>query len=352
MTSEPEVRAVTGVNRAWKDTDITSTNRGLPVSGRNVTVALLDTGIDSTHGDLSGRVTKNIKLAGTQSAPVGFSYPVSSESLPNTDQAYGHGTFVGGVIAGNGSLSGGKFSGVAPNARLVGLSAGDLTLVYVLEGFDYLLSNANFANDAPSQFSGIAQPGKTVDIRVNIPEGTLAASVQISWGPLWSNNDLGLSVYDPLGTLYAQSNTFNLSGLTGKREGVTVINPAAGGWRASVRNTLGGFSSPQQFYGLLQIGRANYAALTDVGSLSPALREDIFQSLRSFSMWPIGNEFKVDYAVTRADLASAMVLSARVPQYLPRQGSYSDVTDPLTMLFVESAQASPTGALFTDVTKG
>ncbi|MDQ5843723.1 MAG: S-layer homology domain-containing protein, partial [Acidobacteriota bacterium] len=42
----------------------------------------------------------------------------------------------------------------------------------------------------------------------------------------------------------------------------------------------------------------------------------------------------------------------RVPQYLPRQGSYSDVTDPLTMLFVESAQASPTGALFTDVTKG
>ncbi|MDQ5846432.1 MAG: S8 family serine peptidase, partial [Acidobacteriota bacterium] len=143
LTSEPEVRAVTGVNRAWKDTDITSTNRGLPVSGRNVTVAVIDTGIDSTHGDLSGRVTKNIKLASTQSASVGFNYPTNSESLPNTDQAYGHGTFVGGVIAGNGSLSGGKFSGVAPNARLVGLSAGDLTLVYVLEGFDYLLSNAN-----------------------------------------------------------------------------------------------------------------------------------------------------------------------------------------------------------------
>ena len=57
---------------------------------------------------------KNIKLADTQSVGVGFNYPVNSENLPNTDQLYGHGTFVAGVIAGNGSLSGGKFSGVAP----------------------------------------------------------------------------------------------------------------------------------------------------------------------------------------------------------------------------------------------
>ena len=141
LTSEPEVRAVTGVNRAWYDTEITSDNHGLPVTGRNVTVAILDTGIDGTHGDLAGRVTKNIKLADTQSASLGFNYPINSENLPNTDNLYGHGTFVAGVVSGNGSLSGGKFSGVAPGAKLVGLSAGDLSLLYVLEGFDYLLAN-------------------------------------------------------------------------------------------------------------------------------------------------------------------------------------------------------------------
>ena len=70
-------------------------------------------------------------------------YPSNSESLPNTDQLHGHGTFVAGVIGGNGSLSGGKFAGVAPEAKLVGLSAGDLTLFYVLTGFDYLLANRN-----------------------------------------------------------------------------------------------------------------------------------------------------------------------------------------------------------------
>src|SRR6185295_5394255 len=79
----------------------------------------------------------------TQSGSVGFNYPINSESLSNTDQLYGHGTFVAGVIAGNGSLSNGKYSGVAPGARLVGLSAGDLTLLYILEGFDYLLSNGS-----------------------------------------------------------------------------------------------------------------------------------------------------------------------------------------------------------------
>ena len=143
LNSEPEVRAVTGVERAWRDAEIAISNHNLPVTGRNVTVAVLDTGVDGNHGDLAGRVAKNIKLAGTQSASVGFNYPINSESLSNTDQAYGHGTFVAGVIAGNGNLSSGKYAGVAPGARVVGLSAGDLSLLYVLEGFDYLLANGS-----------------------------------------------------------------------------------------------------------------------------------------------------------------------------------------------------------------
>ena len=44
------------------------------------------------------------------------------------------------------TASNGKFSGVAPGAKLVGISAGDLTLLYVLEGLDYLVANGNGLN--------------------------------------------------------------------------------------------------------------------------------------------------------------------------------------------------------------
>ncbi|HKO96888.1 MAG TPA: S8 family serine peptidase [Pyrinomonadaceae bacterium] len=567
LTSEPEVRAVTGVTRAWKDAEVISANSGLAVSGKNVAVAILDTGIDATHRDLAGRVIKNLKLADTQSISAGFNYPLNSEHLENTDAISGHGTFVAGVASGSGALSDGKYSGVAPGSRLVGLGAGDLTLLSVLAGFDYLLANGSdlgvkvvncsfsantvydandpvnvatrmltdagisvvfsagntgpgqhtlnpyaaapwvigvgatdtqarlasfssrgvfaspqfhptlvapgvdvvslrgsgianvtgitglagadsrrlnstellnyttangtsfsapqvagaialmleanptltpsqvkeilqrtatplppyyshetgtgmlnvhaavlesafsnrhigmwrgtvdrdqvdFVSDAPIAFSGTVQPGGLAEATVNVPEGVIAATVQISWGPMWSTNDLGLSVADPMGVTRAQANTLNLTGLNGKRESVSLASPGAGAWRVGVRNSLGGLSTPQQFYGLMEINRTNFARLQDVGSLSPSLREDIYQSLRSYTMWPLGSKFRADFGVSRSDLATAMVLSARVPQYLPGQSSYRDVRDANTMLFVESVQASPTGSLFIDVVKG
>jgi serine protease AprX len=565
-TLEPEVRAETGVDRAWNDREIATHNLNTSVSGRGVTVAVLDTGLDGTHGDLAGRVVQNVKLADTQSASAGFNYPVNLENLSNTDQAYGHGTFVAGVIAGNGSLSGGKYSGVAPGARVVGLSAGDLTLLYVLDGFDYLLSHADlgarvvncsfsantvfdpndpvnvatkmmadrginvvfsagnsgpglhslnpyavapwvvsvgatdtqgrlasfssrgdfasalfhptlvapgvsvvslrgsgvtnvtgaegatgadtqrlsaselpyyttasgtsfsapqvagaialmleanpnltpaqtkdilqrtatplppyyqhevgvgmlnvhaavlqatfpvrrigewratldrgqvrFINDPLTQFSGSAQPGTNSDVSLQIPDNALLASVQISWGPLWSTNDLGLELYGPDNTLRAQSNAINLPGLTGNRERVVVSMPTSGSWRASVKNTIGVAVTAQPYFGVLEVGRAQYAPLPDVVSLSPTQQSEIYQSLRSYVMWSMGKGFCPGFAVSRADLAAALVLGARVPQYLPGQPSYRDVRDAVTMTFVESAQASPNGSLFVDATPG
>jgi hypothetical protein len=209
-----------------------------------------------------------------------------------------------------------------------------------------------FATDAPLQFSGIVQPGTTAETTLTIPEGTVAASVQISWGPFWSTNDLGLSVYDQSGNIRGQSNTINLPGLNGKHESVSLTTPAAGAWRISVRNTLGAIATAQPFYGVVEVRRACYARMNDIDLLSPVLRDEIQQSLRSFTMWPIGSKFRADFGVSRLDLATALVLSARVPQYVPGQSHYQDVRDPTTMLFVESVQASPTGAVFIDATSG
>ncbi len=139
LNSDPYLKT-TGIQRVPTDNDLRVRNSGMPVSGKDVTVAVMDTGINSQHADLSGRVVQNVRLADTQSVPTTFVEPVSVENLPNTDLAAGHGTFVAGVIAASGVSSGGKYSGVAPGANLLGLSTGDLNLTHVLSGFDYLLT--------------------------------------------------------------------------------------------------------------------------------------------------------------------------------------------------------------------
>jgi serine protease AprX len=72
------------------------------IDGSGVTVALIDTGVADV-ADLGDRV-----LARVDFTPGG-----------NGEDAYGHGTHLAGVIAGNGAASLGKWRGVAPGANLV-----------------------------------------------------------------------------------------------------------------------------------------------------------------------------------------------------------------------------------------
>ncbi len=48
-----QTKPLIGVDRLRKDADITRRNGGLPVSGRNVTIAINDSGVDGTHADLA-----------------------------------------------------------------------------------------------------------------------------------------------------------------------------------------------------------------------------------------------------------------------------------------------------------
>lgn len=136
----------TRIGNVGSDADLKTANSGLTPSGRGVTVAVLDTGINASHPDLAGKVVQNVKLADLQSATVGFPNPQPLEGLINTDNGGGHGTFVAGIIAGSGASSSGKYAGLATGARLVGISAGDLSLIYVLAGFDYILEKGGQYN--------------------------------------------------------------------------------------------------------------------------------------------------------------------------------------------------------------
>jgi len=209
-----------------------------------------------------------------------------------------------------------------------------------------------FVSDPVRQFGGTVQPLSGYETYMSVPEGALHASVQIGWGSIYSTNDLGLTLSDPGGVRRASANQLNLPGLTGRRERANVKSPASGRWRIGVTNTLGLAGTPQRFSGVLEVTRAQYAPLTDVDGLSQSAREAVYQNLRSYVMWPLGGSFRPGFGVTRIDPARTLVLGARVPQYAPGRPTYSDVLDRSTMLFVESVQAAPGGALFTDATPG
>ncbi|MCP2244526.1 Serine protease, subtilisin family [Lentzea aerocolonigenes] len=67
-------------------------------TGKDVTVAILDTGVDETHPDLAGAVVESKNFSDSDT----------------TDDRFGHGTHVASTVTGDG-----KYKGIAPDAKLV-----------------------------------------------------------------------------------------------------------------------------------------------------------------------------------------------------------------------------------------
>ncbi|MBB5016011.1 S8 family serine peptidase [Rehaibacterium terrae] len=119
----------------------------LGLKGRGVTVAVLDSGIDANHPDLSfgSKTIQNVKLIGD----LGLAGVAAAlENQPNTDTSSGHGTHVAGTVAGTGAASATDhrrpyyYDGIAPEADLIGLGAGEaISILFALQGFDWVLAN-------------------------------------------------------------------------------------------------------------------------------------------------------------------------------------------------------------------
>jgi hypothetical protein len=144
-----EGRTISGVENLIRDADVTARNSGLPVSGRNISVSYIDTGIDATHPDLQlgQNVVQNVYFATADvplSLPSGFLPIVPVENVPISDVEGGHGTFGAAVTAGTGAASGGLYAGMAPGAKLIGIRAGNdvgLTTYAIVQAMEYTLVN-------------------------------------------------------------------------------------------------------------------------------------------------------------------------------------------------------------------
>ncbi|MFQ5710488.1 MAG: S8 family serine peptidase [Candidatus Geothermarchaeales archaeon] len=113
-----ESTAIVGAPSVWD----------IGVTGRGVSIAVIDTGVNWTHPDLAGKVI------------ISKSFAPGEDPMDYT----GHGTHVAGIAAGTGAASGGKFRGVAPDANIMNIKVfatdGYALLGWVLAALDYTLS--------------------------------------------------------------------------------------------------------------------------------------------------------------------------------------------------------------------
>ncbi|MEV8639266.1 S8 family serine peptidase [Streptosporangium sp. NPDC051023] len=139
-----------GVGKIWLDglrkpaLDSSVKQIGAPIAwqrgytGAGVKVAVLDTGVDATHPDLSGRVSAQADFTG-------------SADLADRN---GHGTHIASTIAGSGAASGGTYKGVAPGVSIL---AGKVCAIFCEESA--LLAGMQWAGEQGAKVVNLSLGG-------------------------------------------------------------------------------------------------------------------------------------------------------------------------------------------------
>jgi serine protease AprX len=108
--------------------------------GQGITVAVLDSGMNNLD-DLKDRFGTS-RIRG--------SVRFTDDPIGGTNDRYGHGNHVAGIIGGNGEASNGKYVGVAPKANLINVkiteSTGVSRMSDVIAGMQWILNNKTTHN--------------------------------------------------------------------------------------------------------------------------------------------------------------------------------------------------------------
>ncbi|MBP2706729.1 S8 family serine peptidase [Microbispora sp. RL4-1S] len=222
-----QARAASVPEKIWLDgkakvsLDVSVPHIGAPqawaagYTGKDVPVAVLDTGYDPGHPDLRGLVAKSENFT----------------SEPDVRDLNGHGTHVATTVAGSGEASGGRYKGVAPGAKLlIGKicdQSGNCPDSAIIEGMTWAAENgARVANlslgepDAPGE-----DPTELAVDTLSEKYGTLFVIASGNDGPQAlgspSSADRALSV----GASFRDEDTVAPFSSTGPRPGDGAVKP-------------------------------------------------------------------------------------------------------------------------------
>jgi serine protease AprX len=139
LTFDPVAGAALAWSPAILEVGAPDAWRQLGVTGKGIGVAILDSGI-APHPDLAGRIV----------ASVDFTNGASGRGLVAPADPGGHGTHVAGLVAGDGTASGGAITGVAPGANLVDVrvisATGSTTISTLIGGMQWVLAHRSDYN--------------------------------------------------------------------------------------------------------------------------------------------------------------------------------------------------------------
>jgi serine protease AprX len=121
-------------NRAVRATDVWAGASGMQLQGQGIGVAVVDSGVVRTE-DLKGRVIGAVNF---------------DDDEHESGDSFGHGTFVAGLIAGDGKASNGQYVGMAPKSSIINVRVsgddGVSTEADVIEALQWVYENKSRHN--------------------------------------------------------------------------------------------------------------------------------------------------------------------------------------------------------------
>ena len=211
-------------------------------------------------------------------------------------------------------------------------------------------------------FTGTLAQSSNRTHAMTVPANSRFTFVELNWGNIGEGevvvdntnlvvNDLRLEVLQG-GTTIATSDGINLGGLFGTREGVKLELPSEGNYTVRVSAGIAGtgvvadqpytVSVKHYIYDPSQIG--------DIGALDATARNQIVRLVYDRIMAADGGAFRPNDSLTRMELARALMLGARVPQFIPKQLTFMDFASGTPeSLFAESLRKEGVMGVYTGV---